>query len=742
MDATPSDLTILREIEGLYERNRRFEDVSKVLRRELDVTQDHRERVPILYKLGTILEDHLSSPDEALVCFQDAVRLMGAHVPARQSLGRLYGRTGRWNDLAELFEMEIRLEEDDSGRVGKLYKLAELCDAKLGNEEKAIATLRELLSIRVDYQPGRKYLERLLQRREEWRELIRFYNEDLELTEDVEQKIFLLGRVGVIAEEKANDIEAAILAYRRILELSPRHLSAIRTLARLATKREDWAEVLRMYELEADATEDQQELVAILHRAGAVSEERLQDVDAALAQYEKALSLNPTYLPALRSLGRIYGRQGRWEDLANMFERELEVTRSAEQQVALLFRIAEVYSSHLSEDEHATRALERVLEIDPDNHPAMRALAEIHERQGDGERLVDILLRESTTLRDPKEKAAALIRIAELCEERLERPDRAAELYEDVLRLGYGQDPAIHALVRIYSVEGRWSALSRALSIAFENARDDSSRAAILLRSAEVSSDRLQDLDRAADFLEQALQHQPNGRHILANLERVSIARKDWTRALAVAERIASQETDPRKYAAQQIQIASIKELHLDPPQSGAENYRRALLKVPDHPAAMRAMELAYLRANNWKGLVMFLHREALVSTAPAQRAHILCRAAEVAEERLTDFPYAVRLLDLALSESPKHVPSLRARRRLAERMDDPATVLRCIQTEGQTVVDAELARLVVRGWHHPPDRFQDIDAAVKSFEGVLVRSPSHEPSFRRLEAIYLERRQ
>lgn len=743
LESTPSDLSILRDIETLYERNHRFEDVAKVLSRELETSSDERERVPVLYKLGTVLEEHLGREDDALAAYRETVRLMPTHIPARQALGRLYGRTARWGDLAELFEMEIRLEEDDAGRVSKLYKLAELHDTRLDDEETAIATLRELLKIESDYQPARKYLERLLQRREDWSGLVRLYEEEVELTQDTEQRVFLLGRIGLIAEEKAGDVETAQVAYRRILELVPHHLGAIRTLARLATQREDWAEVLRMYELEAEATDDQQELVAILHRIGVVTEERLRDVDAAMERFEKALALNPTYLPALRSLGRIYGRRERWDDLVGMFERELEVMRSPEQRIALLFRIADVYLNQTKQDDLAVRSLERVLEIDPESLPALRSLVEIHERNQDGERLVETLERESETLLDPREKASALLRVAELHEERLERPDRAAQVHEQILRLGYGLDPSIRALVRLYSAQGDWTALDQALETAFEHARDDASRAAILVRRAEVVGDRLHDLDAAAQHLESALRFDPANRTILFRLERMSLARRNWSRALEVAEQLADGETDPRQFAARHVQIAAIKEGQLDPPQSGAENYRRALERVPDHPVALRAMELAYLSAQDWRGLATLFHREALVTTAPTQRAFLFCRAAEVGEEHLRDFEFAVRMFDLALSEKPDFLPALRGRRRLAERLDDPETALRCVQAEGRATAEPEHARdLLFEAGKLHQDRFENVDAAVGAYEAVLERAPDHEPAFRRLEAIYLERRE
>lgn len=740
LEFTPSDLTILREIEGLYERNHRLDDVVKVLRRELEITQQARDRVPILYKLGTLLEDRLGQPEEALPCFGEAVRLMPTHVPARQALGRLYGRTGRWNELSELFEMEIRLEEDDAGKVAKLYKLAELRDLKLGVEEAAISTLRELLVLEPDYQPARKYLERLFQKREDWPSLIELYDEELSLTEDPEQKIFLLGRIGVLAEEKALDLEKAQQAYRRILELSPKHLSAIRTLARLAAKMESWSEVLRMYELEVEATEDQKEIVSVLHRAGVVCEEKLQDVETALAHYEKALALNPTYLPALRSLGRIYGRQSRWTDLVRMYEQELEVTRSPEQQVALLFRIADVHGDQLGQPEEAVVALEKVLEYDPENLPAMRELARVYEQLGRGEELVRVLLAESESHRSDQDRAMALIRVAEICEERLDRADRAAELYERVLQLGHGLDISVRALVRIYSAEGMWNALTRALKTALERTEDPAERASILVRCAEVAGDRLHNLDSAAEHLEEAVAAMPQDLSLLHQLERISMARRDWRRALEVSQTLVEREADPQLYAARQIQLAQIKELQLDPPESGAEHYRAALERVPDHAVAARALEREYLKTHNWDGLSVLFEREGLMQSDPGRRAHLLARAGELAELRVRDDGRAERLYTAALEVDPKHLPAIRGRRRIAERREDTAQVLECIRAEGEATAEPDHARdLLFEAGQLYQDRFSDLSSAVEAFRGVLERTPAHEPAFRRLEAIYLE---
>jgi tetratricopeptide (TPR) repeat protein len=536
LEFSPEDLTVLREIEWLYEQNQRFDEVVKVLRREIEVTSEARERVPVLFKLGTVLEDHLKLPEEAVPVFEQAVSLMPSYVPAKQALGRLYEKTARWVQLAELFEMEVRLEEDIGVRVTKLFKLADILDVRLGRQEESVRALNQLLQIKPDYIPARKFLERLLQKREAWSDLIALYEQELILTEDRDQRVFLLDRIGILAEEKLNELGRSTQAYQRILELVPGHIQAIRTLSRLAMKQENWEDVLRMFELEVEATEDQKEIVAILHRAGVVTEEKLGDIQGAVALYEKVLTLSPTYLPALGSLGRLYHQLGRWEDLFSMYKKEIEVSKSPEQTVALLFRMADVLVDRISDDRRAVEVYEQILKNDSQNFAALRALGEIHSRNGDHEKLVDVLLREASTVKDAKDRADTLFKVAEICEEKLVRTDRAAEAYQEALRLGHSHDAALRALFRIYSNEGNWSALARALRTALDHATEDEAKVAILIRSSEVASDKLGNLDSAAEFLEAALKIQPSSIPILAQLERISVGRRDWRRAISISE--------------------------------------------------------------------------------------------------------------------------------------------------------------------------------------------------------------
>ncbi|MEM7676779.1 MAG: hypothetical protein AAF449_12320, partial [Myxococcota bacterium] len=725
LEGAPDDLVILKEIELLYAQNDRMDEVVKVLQREVEVTNEPRERVPVLARLGRIYEDELDEVDLAIAAYEEAISLMPAYLPARQSLGRLYQKAERWSALADLFRREAEMEPDPDEKVAQLFKLAELCSQRLDDTEGAVEALQGILELKPEYQPAWGHLEAMYEVREAWPELIALLEKQLTYASEPDQQLSLLSRIGEIAEHKAADIEAATAAYERMLEIRAEHREAVRNLVRLAEKQERYPEMLEYLETEIQITQDPRELVQLHLRAAGVLHTYLDQVEQAIARYEEVLALDPGYLPALRALGRLYVANGQGEALLAMYRRELEGTDNVERQISILFRTVDIALEHEQNEAQAIEYLQEILQKDEANLPALRALSDLHAQRGEDDLLVEILRREADSISGPADRAKILLRVAEICEERLDRADQAAEVYQEILRLGHDFDAAIRGLVRIYSAAGLWNALSRALKTAYEHATNDGARAAILVRSAEVSGDKLGNLDSAAESLEQALELQPDGVTILSQLERISVARRDWRRATAVSTALAQHESDPRLYAARQIRIAVMKETQLDPPESGAENYRLALETVPDHPVALRALELAYLRARNWDGLIALYHRDALLTSNDKRKVVLYTRAAEVAENRLERDEEAAQLYTSALEIDKFYLPALHGRRRIAEREQDTQTVLDTLQAEGSVSADVAHAKEVLfEAARVRQDRLGDISGAVETYKMVLGRAP------------------
>lgn len=739
MEKAPANLQVLRDIEQIYSSNDHPEEVVKVLRREAEVSDDPRDRVPVLARLGEVLEQ-LSRPEEAIEALEAAVEAMPRYVPARQALGRMYAKHGRDEQLAALFQREVELDEDQAGKALSLMKLAEVRADRLDDADGAIEALERALELNSSYEPAVDLMERLLLGQERWDALYELMLTQAEQVSDEELTVFRLDYAGRIAQDKLSDPERAKRAFERVLELRPRHRAALRALGRLASAEGRWADRLELYDREIEASEDPVGRLDLMFRAASLLSNRMDDSEGAIERLELILTREPGYQPALRSVSRLYQAAGRHEDLLRAFRREVTAAGSREHKVSLLFSMAGLQVEQLGDSDAAVATLEEILELDPLNLPALRALAAAHRKAGAYERLIEVLRREAETQHEPSERTEILLEIAELCEERLDRSDQAAEIYQEVLSSGQRPEAAVEGLVRVYSSAGLWNALTRALRRAVQHTEAPQAKVALLVRVAEVSGDRLGNLDAAASALEEAQELASDNLSVLTQLERVSVARRDWARALSVSALLSHHETDPRLFAARQIRMAVIKETLLDPPESGAEHYRLALETVPDHPVALRELELAYLRAGQWEGLSQLYHREARVSGDPGRKVVLLTRAADVAEHRIGDDSRAGALYEEALTVDPTHLPAVRGRRRTAERTGDAEAIRLSIQREGAATADpARAEELLFKLGEEQQAAGADPAVVMGAYERLLDRAPAHTDGFYRLEALYLE---
>src|SRR5205823_1903534 len=154
----------------------------------------------------------------------------------------IYDKNNRYPELADLYRSELDREKDPALSVSRLYKLAELLELRLAQDEDAIKVLTHLLSIEPGHGPAAKALERLLRKHERHEELLVLLKKELELTADRDRKVYLLTEIARIAEEKRGDYDRAAAAVERILALAPRNLEAMRSLARIEERRGRFAD--------------------------------------------------------------------------------------------------------------------------------------------------------------------------------------------------------------------------------------------------------------------------------------------------------------------------------------------------------------------------------------------------------------------------------------------------------------------------------------------------------------------
>src|SRR4029077_9348531 len=137
-------------------------------------------------------------------------------------------------------------------------------------------------------------------------------------------------------------------------------LPTVRNLARLYERVGKWTELIELHDKEASLSADTKQVISLAHRNAEILEEQLKDRAGAITQYERVLALSPSYLPALKALGRLYGQEARWDALIRMYRAESEISPTTDQAASLIYKIGELYEQKLSNENDAIASYQEV----------------------------------------------------------------------------------------------------------------------------------------------------------------------------------------------------------------------------------------------------------------------------------------------------------------------------------------------------------------------------------------------
>src|SRR6188768_1021280 len=159
-------------------------------------------------------------------------------------------------------------------------------------------------------------------------------------------------------------------------------------------------------------------------------------LETAVERLEQAVRLDPTNERAGRLLEHIYRSSNRWEELARVLERLADRSERPASRVAAGVRLARLYAQHLSDNERAARAYDRVLRVDASHAEAKGFLSEFY---GNDERWADLVLlyERELKLRDTNdaERLGDMLQIAMLHWRKLSKPQDAEPWFERIRKV-------------------------------------------------------------------------------------------------------------------------------------------------------------------------------------------------------------------------------------------------------------------------------------------------------------------
>jgi tetratricopeptide (TPR) repeat protein len=783
----PSNETARQELERLAVINESWPELVKLYEAAIETPVGKpgsaQESVVLMRELllavAVAYDERLEKPERAVEYFRRAQSIEPDDTTALEALEKLYTRNERWNELVDVYKKKVELTHDPTAREQIYFRLAALWEEMLGNVDEAIATYKEVLSQDSANVRALKALDRLFQGQKQWHALADNLTRQLQLTPDDDQQetIGLLVRLAALRERELGEVAAAVDTYRQVLDLDasnpeataalerliglPEHeLSVATILEPIYKQRNEWARLVDVYEIMVRHSMDPARKIELLHQIGELYEVGGDDGDRAFATYDRALREEPGLKETQTRLERLARVLDRWKDLVKLYQAVVEQvaksgTGDPELQVQLLMRVAQIEETQLGDNDAAAAAYHQVLRVSPRELDAANALEAIYLRTDAYTKLVEVVLLKADIVEAVPEKKELCFKAAQIFEEVLENPDRAIDVYRQVLTIDEHDRAAIDALERLYIKLERWEPLKDVYSKKAELATVPDEKKQMLFVLGQVYDRELKDPARAIETYQGILDLDPEDVTAIQALDRLYQQTGRWYDLLQILEREVELASATGEIVSLKYRVGQLWERELKDFGRAIEAYREVLALDGGHEPTLAALdglvhgeqepvlaaqvlEPIYETAGEWERLIDVLDVMVRHAEDPVRKVELLHRIADYYERCLEDSPSAFRAYGAALKEDAQNELTLGHLERLADATRAWAELAALYESELAKMMEVpRQVEMLLRVARVYEEELAQRDKAIATFRRVVDADSENRDAILALDRLY-----
>ncbi len=321
----------------------------------------------------------------------------------------------------------------------------------------------------------------------------------------------------------------------------------------------------------------------------------------------------PTNMDAFYELQQLYEEEDALADFVSQLEAVAQEAPFGPARSDLYVRSFELYKNLLEDESAAKELLDRAKENAKEDSYTLQAVAAAYEELGAFEEAAQ-LYEEVALILDEESALTALERAGELFQHELEQPDKAIEIYQQILEKSPGHPAAIDQLKGIYESLWMWQELAELIEHEVNHLDDKKKSAELLLDLAELYLGRLEDYEKALSTYRWALRVNPRETRTLQALHALYEDLEDWPAVVGALKAMTRTEVDPDTLCEQYMQIAQISLDRLYKIEDTEKYYKLAHTQKPDLPDPLEGLINLYSATENWEELSRVYAQFAILS--------------------------------------------------------------------------------------------------------------------------------
>jgi tetratricopeptide (TPR) repeat protein len=734
VDAASAEAVAPKDEEPAPESNTRVGAARALLRvceQELQQNPEPRRAARLHFEAGRLLEVPLWDFGAAAEHYEAARKLWPEHVPTLRGLRRVQTALGRYSVIPSLLDAEIRNTREPARRALLFYEKGCLHRDYLEDPRGA----RAAFAAAVELDPSNLSLLKAARLAElsagGWANLDKTYElTSTALANDADQRAAILVERARLVAGKMRDMPLAAALYEAALEVDSEVPRAIRELKRLLYSQKRWLDLVKLLSQDATRTEDREAQALMLYQAARIQGDRLGNVEAAIPLLERAHAAAPDDTMILEELSRHYELAGHWESLVSSLERLVVKVTAPSDRLHRLHRLGLIYGERLRNEELAIQRQRDALAVDPSYGPAIQALDTLYRQRESWEELVEIYLGEASVATVPARQADALLRVAEISEERLHDPGLAIRHYQAVLTISPDSSVAFKALVRLFHDAKEFARMAELYRREIERVSDPETKRTYLFKLGRLEEDDLGVPAHAVGTYRRILELEPQNIEAIHAIQRSAERAGLWLDLAQALESEAAITRDPAALLGLWHRIGEVYERKIQDYAAAQAWYRKVIERDDSHIPTQRSLGRMYNLLGRWDELIEIYKLELKVLPKPAAKAALLYKIAQLCEGALGNEVEAVSNYRRAIQFDGAHLPSLRGLQQLLSRRGDWKELVRLVQMEVGALDNPEAqARAKYRVGELYENRLGAADLALTAYDEALALNPAFTPA-------------
>ncbi|MCA9664794.1 MAG: tetratricopeptide repeat protein, partial [Myxococcales bacterium] len=742
LDTDSRNSKALDALEQIYFRREQWRELYDTYEKLVDIAPGDAGVADCYARMAKISSDALEDPENAQDLWNRVLDLRGEDPIALWALADLYEAAEEWRELVEVLQRQVHITEDGMQQIRLYQRLGRIWGDKLGRDRNALESWMKVLEIDPGNTDALYAMAAIYRNTQAWEELVETLQRliDIGMTGDMSEDELktLYTQLGELEGEILLRPQAAIDAWRKVLDLQPDDFRALGALELLLTQEARWEECIQVLQRKVEVLSSDEERIDVLMQAANIWQEKVGDADSASRVYERIMELDNANRTAFEALDSIYREGWHWEKLIDLLLGRTDHADSIDECVTLLQQVAKVYEEQLNMGEQAFVVLQAAFKQDYTNDITAKELERLASSTNKWNELLTEYNTVVQTITDPEVKSDLLVKMGRWYGNELGHLDYAIASVQQALQIDPESVKALTELGNLYRKTARWAELGGVLQRNAELEDEPDRKTELYLSLAELFETQLQDPNQAIAAYNKALAVDENNADALNSLERLYRVHQQWEALIQILSRKAENTIEPELLIPLKQQIGQLFDQQLGNSSAAIDAYKDILTIEPQSLIALRALEALYEKTGQTEDYLDVLEQQLDVSGSDDERVSLYQRMAGVWEEQFNKLDRAAECLEKILIIDERNESTYRSLERLYKqdnRFEDLVDVLR--RHINATNDPHQRVEIYMEMGQVYEKSLTDPDRAIEAYNDILSFDPDHTHALDALARLY-----